>query len=280
MAKPETPKSHFADLPKGRIRYHEAGKGPAVIFIHGGGPGAYGFSNFSRNMQSLADQGFRSIVYDHPGFGESQNRKIEGGMFDSMAEALLELMDHLGLESASLVGNSLGGGTALVLALTHPERVEKLILMGPGGGMPVTSTFPTEGIMRMASFYDGDGPSVEKVDRVVDLLVYDRSDITLELIEQRYETATRPEVLASPPLAGQVHNKANDLWRRELETISHETLIIWGLEDRVLPVDMAFQFLRRIPNADLHIYSKCGHWAQWEKATEFNSLIADFIRTG
>ena len=270
----------MSELPKGGIRYHEAGKGPAVIFIHGGGPGAYGFSNFSRNMQSLADQGFRSIVYDHPGFGESQNRKIEGGMFDSMAEALLELMDHLGLESASLVGNSLGGGTALVLALTHPERVEKLILMGPGGGMPVTSTFPTEGIMRMASFYDGDGPSVEKVDRVVDLLVYDRSDITPELIEQRYETATRPEVLASPPLAGQVHNKANDLWRRELETISHETLIIWGLEDRVLPVDMAFQFLRRIPNADLHIYSKCGHWAQWEKATEFNSLIADFIRTG
>jgi 2-hydroxy-6-oxonona-2,4-dienedioate hydrolase/4,5:9,10-diseco-3-hydroxy-5,9,17-trioxoandrosta-1(10),2-diene-4-oate hydrolase len=280
MAKPETPKSHFADLPKGRIRYHEAGDGPAVIFIHGGGPGAYGFSNFSRNMQALADEGFRSIVYDHPGFGESQNRKIEGGMFDSMAEALLELMDHLGLETASLVGNSLGGGTALVLALSHPERVEKLILMGPGGGMTVTSTFPTEGIMRMATFYDGDGPSVEKVDRVVDLLVYDRSDITPELIEQRYETATRPEVLASPPLAGQVHNKANDLWRRELETISHETLIIWGLEDRVLPVDMAFQYLRRIPNADLHIYSKCGHWAQWEKATEFNSLIADFIRTG
>ena len=280
MAKPTMPESHYADLPAGRIRYHEVGSGPAVIFIHGGGPGAYGYSNFSLNMQAMADKGFRSIVYDHPGFGESTNRKINGGMFDAMAAALLELMDFLGLDKASLVGNSLGGGTALVMALDHPERVDKLILMGPGGGMPVTSTFPTEGIMRMATFYDGDGPSLEKVDRVIDLLVYDRSDITPELVKQRLETATRPEVLASPPLAGQVHNKANDMWRRDLESIAHETLIIWGMEDRVLPVDMAFQFLRRIPNADLHIYSKCGHWAQWEKADEFNSLIADFITNG
>ncbi|WP_084398757.1 alpha/beta fold hydrolase [Henriciella aquimarina] len=280
MPNAAVPESHYADLPNGRIRYHEAGSGPAVIFIHGGGPGAYGFSNFSKNMQALADRGFRSIVYDHPGFGESEHRNIKGGMFDAMAEALLELMDYLELDKASLVGNSLGGGTALVLALDHPERVDKLILMGPGGGMPVHSTFPTEGIMRMATFYDGDGPSIEKVDRVVDLLVYDRSDITPDLIEKRFEAATRPEIVAAPPLAGQVGNTANDLWRRDLESLPHETLIIWGAEDRVLPVDMAFQFQRRIPEADLHIYSKCGHWAQWEKAEEFNSLVADFISNG
>jgi pimeloyl-ACP methyl ester carboxylesterase len=223
-------------------------------------------------------QTHRVIVMDLPGYGRSDPRKSENGLFVPNAQATLELIEHLSLPRVSIVGNSLGGGTALRLAMDHPERVDRLILMGPGGSMPTTSTFPSEGLLRMLTFYDGDGPSVEKMNRVLDLLVFDRSSITPELVEERFRTATLPQTLANPPLRGQAHNPKNDLWRGNLEEISHKTLLIWGREDRVLPLDMAFILLKRIPNADMHIFSKCGHWAQWERAADFNRLVTEFLR--
>lgn len=266
----------FVESPKGRICYQEMGSGPALILIHGGGPGAYGFSNYRRNIEAMAVSN-RVIVIDLPGYGGSANRDLSGGLFNAMAEATLDLMNGLGIDRASMVGNSLGGGTALRIALDHPGRVEKLILMGPGGSLPATSTFPSEGLLRMITFYDGEGPTIEKLNRVLDLLVFDRSTITPELVEERFKTATLPQTLASPPLKGQAHHPANDLWRADLDKLPHPTLLIWGREDRVLPLDMAFILLKRIPRADLHVFSRCGHWAQWERAEEFNALVLDFL---
>lgn len=274
----DLPATHFVDSQKGRVAYHEVGTGPAVILIHGGGPGAYGYSNYRKNFEAIAANGYRSIVIDLPGYGQTEHRESpDGSLFAHMADATLELMDHLGLEKASLVGNSLGGGTALRLAFDHSDRVHKLVLMGPGGSLPATSTFPSEGLIRMLTFYDGDGPSIEKLDKVVDFLVHDRSSITPELIEERFKTATLPHTMANPPLRGQAHNPANELWRGPLEKLTHQTLIIWGREDRVLPLDMSFIMLKRIPNADMHIFSNCGHWAQWERADEFNELVSAFL---
>jgi 2-hydroxy-6-oxonona-2,4-dienedioate hydrolase/4,5:9,10-diseco-3-hydroxy-5,9,17-trioxoandrosta-1(10),2-diene-4-oate hydrolase len=129
----------------------------------------------------------------------------------------------------------------------------------------------------MLTFYDGEGPTIEKLDKVIDLLVYDRSSITPELVQERFKTATLPQTMANPPLRGQAHNPKNDLWRADIDKLEHKTLLIWGQEDRVLPLDMAFILLKRIPNADLHVFSKCGHWAQWERAEEFNDLVASFL---
>lgn len=271
------PASHYIDAPAGRIRYHEAGEGPVIILLHGGGPGAYGFSNYRLNMDPLAAMGFRVIVPDMPGYGETAGRSFENGLFAPGATAVLDILDHLGLEKESLVGNSMGGGIALRLALDHPGRVDKMILMGPGGSLPATSTFPTEGLLRMINFYEGEGPTLEKLDRVIDLLVHDRSSITPELVAERLKTATLPETLANPPLRGQAHHPANELWRADIDKLEHKTLLIWGQEDRVLPLDMAFILLKRIPNADLHVFSKCGHWAQWERSDEFNELVANFV---
>jgi 4,5:9,10-diseco-3-hydroxy-5,9,17-trioxoandrosta-1(10),2-diene-4-oate hydrolase len=274
------PEQRFVHSPNGRIAYMEAGEGPAVILIHGGGPGAYGYSNYRRNLHPLAERGFRVVIIDLPGYGQSEHRDMSNGIYVPLAQATLELIDHLQVAKASLVGNSLGGGTSLRLALDKPDRVDKLILMGPGGGIPVTSTFPSEGLMRMLTFYDGVGPTLEKLDRVIDLLVYDRSTVTPELVEERFKTATLPHTMAHPPLRGQAHTKKNDLWREDLESLPHKTLILWGREDRVLPLDTAFMFLRRIPNCDLHVFGKCGHWAQWERADEFNKLVGDFLMCG
>jgi len=272
------PELQYVPSAKGRVAYMEAGEGPTVILIHGGGPGAYGWSNYRKNVYPLADRGNHVVVLDVPGYGGSEWRDTSAaGLYSAAADATLEIIDHLGLEKASLVGNSLGGGASLRLALDHPDRVDKMILMGPGGSLPATSTFPSEGLMRMLTFYDGEGPTIEKLDRMVDLLVYDRSTITRELIEERLKTATLPAAMEHPPLRGQAANPANDLWRLDIDKLEHKTLIIWGQDDRVLPLDMAFIMLKRIPNADLHVFSKCGHWAQWERPDDFNEIVANFL---
>ena len=273
----DLPETRFVESPKGRVAYHDTGEGPAVVLIHGGGPGAYGYSNYRKNFEPLAKAGNRVLIIDLPGYGQSDYRSSEDGLFTPLADALLELVDHLGLDKVSIVGNSLGGGTALRFALDNPGRADKLILMGPGGSLPATSTFPSEGLLRMLTFYDGEGPTVEKLDRVIDLLVFDRSTITPDLVEERFKTATLPHTMANPPLRGQAHNPKNDIWRDDIDKLESPTLLIWGREDRVLPLDMAFILLKRIPNADLHVFSKCGHWAQWERADEFNQLVAEFL---
>ncbi|MBY8824326.1 alpha/beta fold hydrolase [Sphingomonas colocasiae] len=277
MTQDVMPETKFVESSKGRVAYQEAGEGPTLILIHGGGPGAYGYSNYRKNLIPLAERGNHVVIIDLPGYGQSDYRSTEAGMFVPMAEATLELIDHLGVDKANLVGNSLGGGTSLRLALDHPERVDKMILMGPGGGIPATSTFPSEGLIRMLTFYDGEGPTLEKLDKVIDLLVYDRSSITPELVAERLKTATLPQTMAHPPLRNQGYNPKNDLWRETIDRLEHPTLLIWGQEDRVLPLDMAFNLLKRMPNADLHVFSKCGHWAQWERADEFNEIVGNFI---
>jgi len=258
------------------FHYLDVGHGEPTILIHGGGPGASGLSNYRRNVSALA-QGRRVIVVDLPGYGQSANRPISGGIFDSMAEAVLGLMDALELKSASFVGNSLGGGTAMRLALSQPERARKLVLMGSGGSLPIFTPMPTEGLLRMLQFYEGEGPTLEKLRKVIDLLVFDPSAITRELLQERFEACTRPDVIANPPLRGRGGRTDDELWLSGLHKIKQPTLIVWGREDRVMPLDAAFLLLKTIPNAQLHVFSRCGHWAQWEKADEFNALVADFL---
>ncbi len=271
-----TPPSRFAPGSLGDVHYQEMGEGDAVLLLHGGGPGAYGWSNFRRNVAELAKR-FRVIVMDLPGYGQSPHRDRPEGVYQSLAEAVRDVMDHAGVAKASLVGNSLGGGTAVRFAMDHPERVARLVLMGPGGGVPIFTPMPTEGLGRMQRFFEGEGPTLEKLNAVIDLLVYDRSTITEDLVAERFKTATLPSTMASPTIRSGGRHANDDLWRKDLSDISAPTLLIWGREDRVVPLDSALLWLKVIPNADLHVFSKCGHWAQWERADEFNAVVGDFL---
>jgi 4,5:9,10-diseco-3-hydroxy-5,9,17-trioxoandrosta-1(10),2-diene-4-oate hydrolase len=268
--------SKFASTEGSRVHYHDIGEGDAIVLLHGGGPGAYGYSNFSRNVGPLAARN-RVIVVDLPGFGRSDHRNRPEGIYKAMAQAVGEAMDHAGIAKASLIGNSLGGGTALRFALDRPDRVDKLVLMGPGGGMPVFSPMPTEGLTRMFKFYEDEGPTIEKLEKVIDLLVFNRSSITPDLVQERFVAATMASVLANPPLRGGRKNDNDDLWRHGIGGIQAPTLLLWGRDDRVVPLDAALLFLKAIPNADLHVFSKCGHWAQWERAEEFNEVVGSFL---
>jgi 4,5:9,10-diseco-3-hydroxy-5,9,17-trioxoandrosta-1(10),2-diene-4-oate hydrolase len=266
--------SKFVNGQQGCIHFQEVGRGDPVLLIHGGGAGAFGYSNYRKNIGTLSERN-RVIVMDLPGFGKSAPRPAPDGIFKLMSAAVGELLDHLGIKKTSLVGNSLGGATSLRFTLDFPERVDKLILMGSAGSLPVHTVMPNEGAIRLLGFYRGEGPTIEKLKALIDVLIYDPSGVTPELLQERFKSATEPSVVANPPL--HLMGPKDQLWREPLDQVKQPTLLIWGREDRVVPMDAAFILQKQIPNADLVVFSKCGHWAQWEKAAAFNRIVGDFL---
>src|SRR5580692_1499334 len=182
------------------LHYEQAGEGrpgTPVVMLHGGGPGAAGMSNFGRNLPAFG-MSFRTLVVDQPGFGKSDKPPVEGNYFRFAAQALADLLDDLGIDRVRLVGNSLGGGTAVRFALQYPERAGRLVLMAPGGlSLNVFAPDPTEGVKRLAEFPAPPEPSREKMAAFLRTLVFDQRLVTDELIDERYAAASEPAALAA-----------------------------------------------------------------------------------
>ena len=261
------------------LHYDEAGQGPPVVMLHGGGPGASGMSNFGQNLPAFAEH-FRTLVVDQPGYGKSDKPPVTGNYFTFAATALKDLLDELGIQTAHLVGNSLGGGTAVRFALQNPERAGRLVLMGPGGlSLNVFAPDPTEGVRALAAFPAD--PTEERLAAFLRTLVYDQRLITDELVKERFAAASDPEALAAMGSLGAsffdpATAEQGMLWR-EAHRLRQDVLLIWGREDRVNPLDGALVALKLIRRAQLHVFSRCGHWAQLEKFDEFNQLVIGFL---
>ena len=264
------------------LHHEEAGTGPPVVLLHGGGPGASGMSNFQHNLPVFAER-FRTLVVDQPGYGKSDKPQVQGNYFTFAATALKDLLDELRIDQVHLVGNSLGGGTAVRFALTYPERAGRLVLMGPGGlSLNVFAPDPTEGVKRLAEF--GAGPSREKMAAFLRTLVFDQRLVTDELIDERFAAASDPDSLrAMASMGASFFDPASYeqglLWR-EAHRLRHRVLLIWGREDRVNPLDGALIALKQLRRAQLHVFGGCGHWAQLEKFDEFNELSLRFLAGG
>lgn len=281
--------SRFADVswiagtPAVRLHYHEAGQddGTPLVLLHGGGPGASAWSNFGRNLPVFAGH-FRTLMLDQPGFGSSAAPPVTGHYFTFAAQALASLLDHLGIERVHLIGNSLGGGTAVRFALEFPDRAGKLVLMGPGGlSLNVFAPDPTEGVKALMEFAAPPGPSKDKLAAFLRTLVFNPRLVTEELIEERYRLASAPAAMAAMAAMGaSFYDPATAehglLWR-EAHRLRNEVLLIWGREDRVNPLDGALVALKLIRRAQLHVFGGCGHWAQLEKFDEFNALTIRFL---
>jgi len=277
------------------VRYYDSGpcaaapggngRGDAdtVVLLHGGGPGASAWSNFGRNMPVIAKR-FRAVMMDLPGYGGSVARPPTAHFFTLAADALADLLDELRIGKAHLIGNSLGGGTALRFALRYPDRAGRLVLMGPGGlTLNVLAPDPTEGVRRLIEFAAPPGPSRDKMAAFLRIMVFDQQLITDSLIDERYAAACRPEALAGMAAMGGSffgeHAEDGMLWR-EAHRLKHEVLLIWGREDRVNPLDGALIALKQLRRAQLHVFGGCGHWAQLEKFDEFNELSLRFLAGG
>ena len=261
----------------------EAGDGLPVVMLHGGGPGASGVSNYSRNIDSLAEH-FRVIVPDLPGYGRSAKGVDQSDPFGYLADMIRGLLDELGVGTACLVGNSYGGAAALRLALDTPRRVGKLVLMGPGGIGP-TRGVPTAGLKSLLAYYGGDGPSRDKLEIFIrNYLVYEGSCVPDSLIDTRYAASVDPEVVADPPLRRPSGPTAlRTLWRmdltrdKRLKHLQTPTLVLWGRDDKVNRPSGGPMLANLLPNAELVMTSRTGHWVQWERAELFNRMAIDFL---
>lgn len=260
-----------------RLHYHEAGQGPALVLLHGSGPGVSGWSNFRGNFPVLAER-FRTVVMDMPGFGKSELPPLDRAYPRVAADHVARLLDGLGIEKAHLLGNSMGGYVAFEFALAYPERVDRLVGMGPGGlAANILGPDPSEGARRLADFMMA--PSKEAMEAWVDTMVANKAVVDDQLIEERLANALAPGALQSAiaifSSLGQ-HPEQVPLYAR-VKGIKAPTLITWGRDDRMLPVEQALFGFRQMPNAELHLFSKCGHWAQVERKGDFERLVIDFL---
>ncbi|QXH33915.1 alpha/beta fold hydrolase [Pseudomonas muyukensis] len=272
--------SRTVQVGRRQIFISETGIGHPLLMLHGGGAGASGLSNYSRNIESLAAQ-FRVIVVDMPGYGRSTKGVDRKDPFGDLAGAMLGLLDALNINSAHVVGNSLGGACALRMALDAPGRVSALVLMGPGG-VNTTRSLPTPGLKLLLDYYSGEGPSLAKITQFIrEYLVYDASQVSDEMIEERYQASIDPQVIAAPPLRRPIGIPRFSRWDftrdSRLKHCQVPTLVLWGTQDKVNRASGGEALRSRMPDCNLYLFSKTGHWVQWERADEFNAVTLAFL---
>ncbi len=266
--------SKFITVEGVRLHYQEIGSGYPLICIHGAGPGASAESNFKLNVAAFAEK-FRVILYDMPQFGRSDKVVLTEPRLKYNARILNGFMSALAIAKAHIVGNSMGGQVATKLGLDYPDRLTRLVIIGSGLVTPIFAPFPVEGIKLIAGYYKGSGPSREKLRALLQAIVYDPSFLTEEIFEQRYQASIDPETVELfGKLQGEIprENLAPDLPK-----LKAKLLVVWGMDDRFGALDVGLQVTRLVPDSRMHIFTKCGHWAQVEHALEFNRLVLDFL---
>lgn len=259
-----------------RLHYNDIGEGPPVVCLHGGGPGASGWSNFSQNVPALKAS-HRLLLVDMPQFGRSEKVVIKEGRLTYVARVLKDFLERIEIPRAHFIGNSMGAQTAFKFAIDYPDRIHRLVALGNGAiTQTVFSPRPSEGVKMIQEFYKGEGPSPQKLRRLISTLVYDASFLTDALLAERYAAAADAETVAlwskTPP--------PNEDLGAALAKVTCPTLLVWGIEDRFSPIEGGLALLKRLKDARLHVFAQCGHWAQVEKAREFERLALDFLAGG
>jgi pimeloyl-ACP methyl ester carboxylesterase len=239
------------------IRFRREGQGPTVLYLHG----ANGVPNVQPFLKELA-QTFDVLVPEHPGFGESDEPEWLENMHD-LAYFYLDLLDQLKIEQVHVVGSSLGGWLALELAIRQPKRFTSLTLVGSAG-------------IRIPEAQPGDiflwSPEKAAQNTFADP-TYVQAAIAHPLdqdttLKNRHTTA----LLAWSP---RLHNPMLSKWLHRLEM---PVQLVWGEDDRIMPVAYAQAFKKLIPQAQLSVYPNCGHLPQVEKSEDFVQLVSTFIK--
>ena len=273
IARPEIGKSITVD--GSLTNYHDVGEGAPVLLIHGSGPGVTAWANWRLNMPELAKR-FRVIAPDMFGFGYSDSK----GRIDDKrvwVDQVASLLDGLGIDKVSIVGNSFGGGITLAFMIAHPDRVERAVLMGPAG-----LDFPITPALDLVWGYQ---PSLEEMRASLKYLAWDHGRLTDDLIQSRYEASARPEAhepyhatFGGPDRQRNIAMLASR--EEDVAALQHETLILHGLFDQVIPLDSTVRLASLLPRSDLHVFAECGHWVQIERMASFNRMVTEFFEHG
>lgn len=257
-----------------RTHYLEAGEGDALLLLHGSGPGVSAASNWGGVIDALAEHR-RVIAMDFAGFGDSE--KTADGAYDIKLwqRQLLAFFDALELPSVPIVGNSFGGAMALAASMRHPDRVERLVLMGT----PVGEYVLTDGL-RGAREYDG---TRENLREVLERLTYDASLVTEAMLDRRHAASLVPRAqdalraLIPASIPGSEPTIVKGISEQHLSSVRAPTLVLHGRDDRVVPFELGLRLLNGIDDVELHAFGRCGHWVQLERRDDFLRLVLEFV---
>lgn len=255
-----------------KTAYLEAGSGEPVLMLHGSGPGVSGTANWQRNIPELSKH-FHVLAPDIVGFGDTDRPDDIVYSLRTWTDHVWAFLDAHGIEKTAVVGNSLGGRIALQMATDRPDRISRMVLMGaPGVGMT-----PTEGLAALRAYE----PSHEAMRHMLRTYFAVNPDlITDELVKIRYEASIANGAFeAYNAMFTDPRHKGSELaiTAEEVEAITTPTLLVHGREDKVVPLAVSITMLGLLPNADLHVFSRCGHWTQIERADEFSALVSDYL---
>ena len=255
-----------------KTNYQDHGQGDPIFLIHGSGPGVTAYANWRLTMPVLAEK-FRVVAPDMVGFGFTERPAGVQYTMDMWVSHALSFMDALKIEKAHLVGNSFGGGLALALALRAPDRVHRLVLMGSAG----TKFEITDGLDAVWG-YKG---TLEHMKELVNLFAFNKNLVSDDLVKLRYEASIRPgfqeafSAMFPAPRQRWVDALASD--ENKMKTLTHETLIIHGRDDAIIPLSGSMRLHDLIPKSQLHVFGQCGHWTQIEHSARFNQLLLNFF---
>jgi len=259
-----------------RTNCHDVGSGapglPPMLLIHGSGPGVSAWANWRLAIPEFAKRS-RVLAPDMLGFGFTERPADVCYGLDAWVEQALGVLDALDVAQADLVGNSFGGAIALALAIRHPQRVRRLVLMG-SVGIPFAITPGLDAVW-------GYEPSLAAMRGLLDIFAFDRRLVSDELAELRYRASIQPGFQESfaamfpAPRQRWVDAMASD--PVAIRALTHETLIIHGRDDQVIPLDNSLRLHQLIERSQLHTFGRCGHWVQIEHAASFNRLVGDFL---
>jgi 4,5:9,10-diseco-3-hydroxy-5,9,17-trioxoandrosta-1(10),2-diene-4-oate hydrolase len=282
MAASSDPSEAFVTVQGLGTRYFEQGEGPPAVLLHGASLGSSA-DVWRRNLGPLAGHGIRAIAYDQPGFGLSDDPPDWGLGFRT--SFILAFMDALGVERAPLVGHSQAGAMAVRLALTHPDRVSRVVVLSTGSLLP---PLPDQGGQKAGPPEGEEGGDAEpdgaEVRALLEGNLFNHDLITDEEVALRLRMSTGKNLRAfqarkragAAARAGGGGQKDRPLWQR-LGEIRQPLLMIYGREDRGAAARRAELALQQLPRLDLHVVPGCKHLVQWDAADAFHRLAGPFL---
>jgi pimeloyl-ACP methyl ester carboxylesterase len=263
-----------------RIAYLDVGAGPPVVLIHGFGGSMWQWEQ----QQHTLSQHFRILTLDLPGAGLSDKPEIDYRP-DQMLDFFVGFMDAVKIQQATLVGNSMGAGLAIGMALAHPTRVAKLVLIdglpqhvmekltSPSVRRALETTAPSWLVSFGNMLFGG-----LMIESVLKEIVHDPALLTPAVIERSNRNRQRPGLIK--PIMTVRENLP--LWESGFATrvgkITHPTLVIWGEEDRVFPIAVGEELHQTIKGSRFIRIPKAGHIPQWERPDLVNQELITFIQ--